>query len=116
MEVITATNLLQKRAVKNRLDEFNSILEIVEISSGISRDHISFEIAEVIGGLLAPADTCGSLCLRINIDEWFFMVDGKAFVDWCRENCVGRFNSDKWIEINSLKALADCDVDYRELV
>ena len=101
MEVITATELLQKRAVKNRLAEFDTILEIVEMASGVSREDIRFDI-----------DTMFGVCLRINIDEWFFDIDGKSFEDWCMQNCEGDFNSDKWFRIDSLKAVPTCDADF----
>ena len=94
MNITTATDLMQKKAVKNRLDEFQMILELVEIASGKSIDNIKHRI-----------DTFGSPTLEINIDEWFFEIDGKSFVKWCEENCKGSFNNDKYVIIESLQAI-----------
>ncbi len=90
--MITATEMIQKQAQQNRLNEFESILTIVEMASGCKREDIKFEIDTVFG----------KAQMMINIDEWYFEVDNQSFADWCRTNCVGDFNSDKWFTFEGL--------------
>tara|TARA_R100000781_G_scaffold29996_1_gene22004 strand:- start:2921 stop:3265 length:345 start_codon:yes stop_codon:yes gene_type:complete len=102
MKIQTATELIKKQALKNRLSEFDSILSVIEMASGVSRDDMRYDI-EV---------WTGSVCLRINVDEWYFDIDGLSFEDWCRQNCEGDFNTDKWYRIDSLNGTPCSNSDF----
>ena len=102
MKIQTATELIKKQALKNRLSEFDSILSVIEMASGVSRDDMRYDI-EV---------WTGSVCLRINVDEWYFDIDGLSFADWCIKNCEGDFNNDKWFRIDSLNGTPCSNSDF----
>tara|TARA_Y100001963_G_C6462369_1_gene300741 strand:- start:170 stop:517 length:348 start_codon:yes stop_codon:yes gene_type:complete len=94
MKIQTATEMIKHKAVENKVKELENILDLISMASGVPIEDIRFDIE----------DWCGNgVCLRINIDEWSFDIDGMGFQEWCVKNCKGDFNSDKWFTIEGVK-------------
>lgn len=86
---------------KTKRDHVNRLLTIKEyLINNIHEDFLKDKLEKRIELDL------DNLWLTVNIDEFYFIIDGYDFEVFCKENFKGHFNSDKQFIIE------DLDVHY----
>jgi len=90
-KTLTAINFLREQKTRRAKEELKQIIDIIKMNNERATDDM-FTL-----GAMDEND------LMIDIDEKFMLVDGWDLVEWIKENCDTKLESDKSITVTGLK-------------
>ena len=96
MQVLTAIEHLRKQATQQKINRLKSIKDF--LLNAVNEEWIK----EALKDRMEICKT--EKALIVNIDEFFFDIDSLSFLDFCKINFKGSFNTDKIIKITDLRA------------
>ena len=101
MEVLTAIENLRIEANNNKIDELKKIVDFIKNAKSIQEDWEG-ELKLILERIDIDET---EMEIIVDVDEFFFNVDGVSFEEFSKKNFVGDFNSDKQFRIKGLKPL-----------